>query len=598
MVKSIPKITLLLILTAFALNADWSVNSDISSNKIGLDDNLTVTITVSGDKIDGHQQPSLPHNDDWAFAGINRSTSTNIQLIGARMKKEIKYTYRMILAPTRKGTLKIPRIPVQANGETKYTPSYQVEVVEGSISGRQTPSRRSTPTPSQPDANDVKDRVFLAVNVDKKSAKVGEQIVVTYTLYTQVQLTNISFTREPSFGGFWAENLYRAKRLNYQRRTINGKPYNAAVLGKWALFGLSPGEKTIEPMELSATAITRRDFFGFMSGGENIQIKARPVKIDIESLPGGAPPTFDGLVGDFSITAELQADTLVTNQAISYIISISGTGNIQNLNAPDLEFPPSFEEYGIQEGGNVNTDGDRVSGTKRFEYVLVPRSPGEFELPQVELTYFDLEANQYVTKTAGAIQVNIEQGEQAPGGTGTVVSRGEVFRVGQDIRHIAPDAENLRTGQLTQPHGSHILYFLIGEFLLLTAVFGFRKRKEKLSSDIGYARYTRALKRAFKELRAASSQFGESEAFVATVQGALLHYLADRLGLPREGVVFAEIRDRLAERKISDETLDNIEGLLEELNFIRFAPGKKEEVTKELLNRTKDLIKEVDRAFK
>ncbi len=585
-------------MTALSLSAAWSVTSDINANKIGLNDNLTITITVSGNQLNDHDQPSLPPNDDWAFNGMNRSTSTSFQLVGGHMSKEITYTYQMMIAPTKKGKLVVPKIPVVANGETKYTASYEVEVVEGSVSGRQSPSQRATPTPSQPDAGDIKDRVFLAVSANKKKAVVGEQIVVTYTLYTQYQLTNISFTREPSFSGFWAENLYRAKRLDYQRRTIDGQVYNAVVLGKWALFGLSPGKKTIEPMELSATAVTRRDFFGFMSGGKNVEIKARPIDIEVDPLPTNAPPGFNGLVGSFSLTVDLQADTLITNQALSYIVSISGTGNIHNLKTPDLSFPASFEEYGIQEGGNVDTDGDRVSGTKRFEYVLVPRSPGEFELPRVDLVYFDLTSKKYVTKSAGPIQVKIEQGEEATGGTGNIVSRGEVFRVGQDIRHISQDCADLKIGSLKQSHGMDILYFLIGEFIFILTVIGVRRRRERLSSDIGYARYTRAVKRAFKELRSASGQFEESEAFIGTVQGALLHYLADRLGLPREGIVFAEICDRLAERKISDETLDDIEGLLEELNFIRFAPGKKEEVSRELLKRTRDLIKEVDRAFK
>ncbi|MGC9315490.1 MAG: BatD family protein, partial [bacterium] len=529
MVRLILKISLILMLATAALHGAWSVKSDISSNRIGIDDNLTVTITVSGDKLDNHQQPSLPTTDDWAFAGVNRSTSTNFQLIGGRMSKEITYTYQMILAPTRKGNLTVPQIPISANNETKNTPAYQVEVVEGSVSGRSSPSPRSSPTPSQPDDGDIRDRVFLSATTNKKSATVGEQIVVTYTLYTQYQLANISFSREPSFNGFWADNLYRAKSLNYQRRNIDGQYYSAVVLGKWALFPLTPGDKTIEPMELTATALTQRDFFGFRTGGQNIEIKARPISIDVKPLPSGAPASFNGLVGDFSMVSELKADTLATNQAFSYIVSISGTGNIQNLNAPKLNFPSSFEEYGVQEGSSINTDRDIVSGTKRYEYVLVPRSPGEFELPKVDLTYFDLNTGKYVTKSAGPIPIRIAKGKDIAGGTGSIVSRGEVFRVGQDIRHIASDAKSLKKGSLTQPNGGSILYFLLGEFIFLAVILGIRRRRDKLSSDIGYARYTKAVKRAFKDLRTASTQFGQTEAFVATVQSALLHYLADRL---------------------------------------------------------------------
>jgi len=582
--------------TAFSA---WSVNANISANRIGLDDNLTVTIIVSGDKLDNHSQPQLPSNDEWAFAGTNRSTSTNFQLSGGRMSKNTTYTYRMIISPNKKGNLTIPKIPVSANDETKYTQSFKVEVVDGSVTGgRQGGTRANRPAPAAPTDADVKERVFLAVNSNKTSAKIGEQITVTYTLYTQFELSNLSFTREPAFNGFWAEPLFRAKRLDYQRRVYNGETYYAVVLGKWAIFGLSSGEKTIEPMELQATALTRRDFFGFMSGGQNVVIKARPVTIDIEPLPGNPPAGFNGLVGDFSITAELKADSLVSNQAISYIMGISGAGNIYNLNAPELKFPSSFEEYGIQEGGNIDTKGAAVSGTKRFEYVLVPRSPGEFELPEVSLVYFDLGKNKYVTKTAGPVQIKIGQGDEMSTGNGNIISRGEVFRVGEDIRHIAPDTDKLHTGELVSPRLRTVLSFFMGEVAVFLVALIIRKRRDRLASDIGYARYTRALKRAMKELRSASDHFEDSKKFVATVQDALLHYLADRLGLLREGVVFPEIRDRLAERKVDDVILDDIEGLLERLNFHRFAPGEKETVSKELLKEAKVLIVSVDRVFK
>jgi len=596
------KIRLVLFLLVIgALFGDWTVTSEIDRATIGIEDNLTLTIVTSGDKLDEFHRPALPENDDWVVVGSNRSSSTNFQLIGSKMSRTTTITYQLSLAPKRKGTLTVPKIAIEANNETKYTESFEVKVVDGSVYGGR-PSGQPhgrQPEPAEPSSSEIKDKVFLAVHADKTEAFVGEQITVTMTLFTQYELGGVSYAKDPVFNGFWATELFRAKRLSYQRRTIGGKIYSAVVLGKWAIFGLSPGEKTIESMELDVSVLTRRDFFGFFSGGgQKVRVKGRPIKIDVKPLPAGAPSGFDGLVGDFSITNEIKPENPKTNEAMSYIVSISGTGNVQNLGRPELEFPAGFEEYDIQESGSIGKDGGTISGTKRFEYVLVPRSEGEFEMPEARIVYFDLGSKTYKSKSAGPIGVVVERGNEEQTGGMQVISRGEVLRVGEDIRYIAPDCAKLDTGRMSIGGGKLLLIVLPIELIVILAAVLIRRRRDRLTTDVGYARYTRALRKAMKEIRAASGLIADREKFIASVQEAVLHYLADRLGLPREGIIFVEIRDRLAERRVDDEILDRIENLLEQLNFLRFAPGEKEQVSRDLLEEAKELITKVDRSFK
>ncbi len=581
--------------------ADWSVSASVDREKIGLDDNLTLTITVSGDELSGLKKPVFPESDEWAFMGSSQSSSTNFQLIGTKMSRSITYTFRFTLAPQKKGTLTVPKLPIEANGETRHTQSFQVTVVEGSVGGGQA---RAAPAPNQPappqpaSESDIGEDLFLSVHTDKTEAMVGEQINVTFTLYTRYNLSNISLSKDAVFDGFWADELYMAKQLDYQRRTVNGKVYNTVVIAKFGIFGLNAGEKTIEPMQLKCTVLTQRDFWGIFRGGKTVNVTGRPVKINIKPLPSNAPDDFDGLVGDFSITAEVKPDDPKSNEAMSYIILYSGTGNIHNLQAPKLEFPPSFEKYDVQESGNINKEGARISGNKRFEFVLVPRTAGEFQLPKARLVYYDLKSKKYVTKTAGPIDITVGQGKREQAGGVQLISRGEVFRVGEDIRYIAPDAKRLQMGTLSSGGIVRFWYLLPIELMFVLIIFFIRRRQDKLSSDIGYARYTRALRRAMAELRDAPAVTDDSEGFAGVVQDAVLHYLADRLGLPRESVVFTDIRDRLTERRIKDETLDQIEELLEQLSFLRFAPGDKEAASRELLDKAKMLITRVDKAFK
>jgi hypothetical protein len=361
---------------------------------------------------------------------------------------------------------------------------------------------------------------------------------------------------------------------------------------------LSSGEKKIEPMELDCSVITNNSHWGFFSQNKKVEVVGRPLKIRIKPLPAGAPADFDGLVGDFSVVAETSVDQPKTNEAFSYTISVSGTGNLHIIDQPELEFPPGFELFDVQESGHISADGGKVAGTRKFEYILVPRSEGEFDISQWRLSYFDLKSKTYKYAVADPISLVVGEGKAEQSGGMQIVSRGEVMRVGEDIRFIAPDCKRIDVGTLDIGHLSIFMYILPLELLLILAGLIIYRRRERLDTDIGYARYTRAMKKAVSELRKAEARIDDSEIFVAMTQNAILHYLADRLGLPQEGIVFSDTRDRLAERRIDDETLDSIEELLEKLNFLRFAPGEKDSASKELLNGTKELIRKVDRVFR
>jgi len=590
----------MILLLATAALADWSVEASINRPQIGIEDNLTLTVTVMGDKLNNLTTPQLGDNDDWAVVSTGSSTSTNIQLVGGRMTQSRTVTTTMLLAPKRKGTLTVPSLPVSANNETKHTDQFRVEVVDGSVSPRpqhrthQQPRPQAPPTPS---SQEIGENLFLSTHVDKREAFVGEQITATFTLYTQYNLGQASMSREPSFTGFWAHEMFRATQLDYQRRTIDDKVYNTVVLSRYAIFPLSSGDRTIEPMELEATVLTRRDFWGFFSQGDKVKVTGRPTNLKIKPLPAGAPSGFDGLVGEFSVTTEVSKDSALTNEAISYVITISGTGNIRQIRMPRVEFPPGFDLFDTQEAENIFTDGGKVSGTKRFEFILVPRSDGEFVMPNYSVSFFNPGKERYETSVSKPLRVIVGRGADAETSGFQPVVRGEVIRVGEDIRHIAPDCESVSTS--SNENELVFLYYLLSfELLIILIGISIARRRSRLESDEGYARYTRALKRAMKELKKANELAGNMEAFVGAVQNGILHYLADRLGLPKGGVVYAEIRDKLAERRVDDATLDAIEGFLEKSNFLRFAPGVKEEAEREMVNEARELIKKVDRVFK
>jgi len=598
------KVILVLIFAlALTVLGDWEINESISSSKIGIDDNLNLTIKISGEKLDNLGGGEFPTTDEWAFVGRNQSTSTNFQIINGKMSRSNIITYVYTLAPRKKGRLNIPSLTFSANGGTKTTKIFNVEVVNGSVTGNSrsaTRGNQTTPQHSAPEpaGQDIKDNLFLSVHVNKNKAYVGEQITVTYALYTRYNISELSMSSEPEYNGFWVENIYQANNLQYERKVIDGVTYNVVVLNKTALFGLSPGEKTIKPMELDCSVITGRSAFSFFHDRRHVTISANPKKINVEALPVYSNNDFNGLVGEFSLTGEINPENPKSNEAMSYVITISGTGNIHKLKAPDLQFPKDFELYDIQESENISKDYNLISGTKRFEYILVPRNYGEYELPEYELTYFDLKTKTYVTRKINSKHIVIEQGKEMATGNGMAISKGEVVQVGEDIRYIFPNCNNLDSGSFRRLAPNSLLLVLLGEIILFLITILIKRRRDKLTGDVILERYTRARKRALRELKKATSNIENNEVFVALVHGAILHYLADRLKLPREGVVFAEIRDRLTEQEVDDESLDDIEELLEKLNFLRFAPGDNRESSQELLEKTQDLLSKLDKNLK
>jgi len=585
-------------------SAEWTVNAEIGRNKIGIEDHVTLDIVFSGDQLKDILTPAVPQSVDWNVMGPSKSSSSSFQIVGTKMTKSTTESFQFILKPLKKGTLTIPQIEVHANGETRTVGPFEVEVVEGSIvpSRQAQPGRTIRPTPVQRETSteqNIEDNLFIYTTVDKYQALVGEQITYSQWLCTRYPLGSIYPPSKPTaFPDFWSQEIYRAEKVEFEKKTIDGVQYDAILLYKHALFGLTPGTKKIEPSEMTVSIVRRGGFWGMFTQQQPVKVEGKPIQVEIKPLPQNSPVGFDGLVGDFSITARVAPEKPKSYEAMTYEISISGTGNVHNLKPLDLDFPESFELYDIEDKGNVTKDRGKVAANKTFEYVIMPQNPGEFELPEVSIVYFDLDSRSYKTKTAGPITVNILQGEYT-GTEGTrVIVNDRVVRVAEDIRYIAPDCGKLESGNLKVTKLTTPGYLFLFEILAILIALSIKQRKQKLSSDIGYARYTLAFKRSLKELKEASKKIGDNEAFVGDVQDAIHHYLADRLGLPREGVVFNEIRDKLAEKRVDDTTLDWIEELLDKLSFLRFAPGTRESASREILDDARKLIAKVDSSFR
>jgi hypothetical protein len=205
--------------------------------------------------------------------------------------------------------------------------------------------------------------------------------------------------------------------------------------------------------------------------------------VQVLPLPEGKPESFTGAVGTFTIKATLDKLQARTNDALTFVLTVSGSGNLRLIEAPAVSFPPDFEVYDPKT--TVPAGATDVSGYKTFEYLIIPRHSGTYSIPGVAFSYFDPTARQYKTLLSEGFTLDIAKGEDQ--GTGPAVVRGvdreDVRFLGKDIRYIktvkyaASRGENLFFGSI-----AFWLWYLIPA-LLSGAALWWRRRYIRIYSD-------------------------------------------------------------------------------------------------------------------
>ena len=207
------------------------------------------------------------------------------------------------------------------------------------------------------------------------------------------------------------------------------------------------------------------DFFGGTSQVPAV-IVSNPVEIEVLPLPEeGRPRSFTGLVGRLGVSASIDRSSVETNDAVTLEIIVEGEGNLRGLEAPVIDFPADFEVFPPEVSESIDRSGFRVRGSRTYQYVLIPRSPGEKVIPPVEMSYFDAESGLYATSASEPLRLDVT------GDAVLVVAGGRagVETLREDIRFIQIGPPNLGTlgGSLADASG-----FWIVALLPLVALLG------------------------------------------------------------------------------------------------------------------------------
>ena len=549
------------------------------------------------------------------IAGPAESSGQSIQIVNGAMTKSINYTITYVLLPQAAGNVTVGAAEVTVDGTVYRSNALPIEIVnEGKSPGAGgTQSRpREDSSPDVTAQNQIaKDDILLRAVVSRTSVYKGEPLRVTFKLYERVPVVGYNDVKFPSFNGFWAQEL-NTDNARRQRETFNGKVYETLVAKEYLLYPQQAGTLVIEPAELTAVAQVvvpgRRNVDPFFGGGPDFvnvprKVQSPRINIAVKPLPAGAPASFSGAVGSFTMDAVLPQERLAANSAATYTVKISGTGNLTFVQAPKLTLPASFEQYNVKTTESINTSAAGISGYRQFEYPFIARAEGTYEVEPVEFSYFDPSRMQYMTLKSKALELEITPDAKGGGDALVVQGRGmskeEVKLLGQDIRFIKLGSPQLRS--VREPFLFSAAYWVLffGILILFAMVYVALRRQIRESQNVALLRGKRANKVAVQRFRAAKRYMEEQNrhAFYEEMLRALWGYMSDKFNIPVANLTKENVREELHKRGVSSEDSQRFTDIITRCDEAQYSPAASARMT-EVYGEGVDIISRIEAMIK
>ncbi len=576
--------------------------------QVAVGDRFRLVFSVNADG-DGFKAPSL--RDFSLLSGPNRGSSSSMQIINNKVTRSVENTYTYTVQAVKEGTFTVGSASIVVDGKTYQSSPITIKVVKGN------PSQQNTQQQDTRSGADVSSKnLFIRAAVSKNNPYQGEQVIVTYKLYTRVPISDMAIKKSPALTGFWKENLLE-NNVNYKqyKEVVNGLEYNVAEIKKDALFAQKSGKLTIDPLELDVIAqveVKRRrsndpfdDFFNDSFFGRNYQnvqktLASNSITLDVRPLPEAGNKDFNGAVGSYNINATVDKTTLKANDALTLKFTVTGRGNIKMIDKPNFVFPPDFEVYDPKITDNVRTTDGGMSGSRTFEYLIVPRNHGKYTIKPASFVYFNLESGSYRTLNTPNFDITVEKGT----GNEAYVSSGADK---QDLQYIGTDIRFIQTGIFKlKPinhffYGSPLFWILLASPLILFVIFIIIWQKElKKRSNVALMRNKKATGIARKRLKAAELYLkqGNQTSFCNEISNALWGYLSDKFNLPRAMLSIDSVSAALQKKNVKEELISKYISTLNNCEFARFAPGDKSEIMSNLYTEAMNVITQTEQELK
>ncbi|MEC9208883.1 MAG: BatD family protein [Bacteroidota bacterium] len=525
------------------------------------------------------------------LSGPNPSTQSSYTFVNGKSQSNSSTTYSFYLKARKEGTYNITPAKITVNGKTISSEPYTLNVVKGSEKDK-----------AQQKA--LSNSLFITVNVSKRNIIVGEQIVVTYTLFTRVDLQNTAISSLPALNGFWAKDLETSSR--FKREIIDGIPYNVATIKKSVLTAQKSGKLSIDPIELQCsirihnTRNNHDPFANFFGGNYKVQeevIRSKTITVTVTDLPS-PPANFKGAVGNINIKSEVDNTTINANDAINYKLTITGTGNIELIEPLNIQFPEDFEVYDPKISDKI-FEGGLQRSIKTFEYLLIPRYKGEYTIPGANLIIYNPVSKKYETKKSSQHKLIINASLNHEDAKSSTLQ--QIIKTKQkDINYIFTKTNLTPIGENTiSKNLFYLLFFLPIGLLILLRIYDTIIGKTNTNST-GW-KNKKANKIALKRLKTAQKCINNSDfdAFFEEIEKSLWGYFADKFKVNSADLSKETITNYFSSSKINKQIEEQFITLLNECEFARYSPASNKNTQMDtILEKAKTIIINVETALK
>ena len=602
--KKLLYIVILFFLLCYAASAfaDGVTFNASAPSTVEVGDKFRVQFVVNTQNVSNFVSPDF--NGFQVIYGPATSTQSSFQMVNGRTSQSSSIIYTFVLMSDAPGTFTIDGASVQVDGKVVKAKPVQVKVLPSGTGGSSSSSARGGQNPansryqSEPVSSGqnvgAKD-LFMTATASRTNVHEQEAILVTYKIYTLVDLTQMD-GKLPTLDGFQIQEVPLPRTKEFSIEQYNGRNYRTVVWSQYLLFPQKSGNLTIPSITYEGTVVTRNRnldpieaFFNGQSGlvEQKRKITTPALTINVSPLPN-KPADFSGAVGKFTVSSSISTQEVDANDAVTLKLSVTGNGNMKLISTPQIAFPKDFETYDAKVNDNFQLTSKGLSGSKEFEYLIVPRHAGTYEIPAAQFIYFDTDTRSYKTLTTESYTLKVNKGK---GGNGQSVSNYSGQQ--QDVQQLNQDIRFMKKGDVTlhQPGDTFfgtwkywIAYLL--PLLLFALIIALGRKQMKANANVALSRGKKANKVALKRLKTAKKLLDNHEQanFYDEVLRALWGYVGDKFNMSQESLNKENIEQSLLSRHVSEALIQQFMKVLNDCEFARYAPGNANENMENVYN--------------
>lgn len=559
-------------------------------SNVSVGENFRLTYTVGTINASDEIQIGKVPDAFEVITGPYVSWQSSYQMAKGHTSSSSSKTYTFILYASKKGTYTIPAASVVVNGKKLTSKTARVQV-SGKVQSSNGVPRMHDDSDGQPRMRNAGTPIsgsdlFIKVSANKRRVHEQEPILLTYKVYTLVNLSKLD-GKMPDLTGFHTQEIQLPQQKSFHIERVNGRPYRCVTWSQYVMYPQMTGKLEIPSITFEGTVSQQNrnvdPFEAFFNGGSGYievkrSIKAPGITVQVDPLPK-RPANFSGGVGKFNISAQISKTKVKANDPITVRVVVGGVGNLKLIKQPEVNFPKDFDKYDAKVMDKTKLTQSGVEGNMVYDFLAVPRNQGNYIIPAVEFVYYDVDANAYKTIKTQSFNLEVEKGD---GNASTAIDYGDLKN--KDIHPIKEgdfEVQDIADIFYGSPKYWGTLSLLFVVFVGVLVIF--RKRAIE-SADVTRLKIKKANRIATKRLQHANKLMlnNEHDKFYDEVLRTLWGYVGDKLNIPVEQLSKDNIAEKLAQRNVNEDTVNMFVKAVDECEYNRYAPGD----TKGNMNQT------------